>query len=101
MVFIYGFGDLGDQILTEADAVRRSCPKSWLKPALDALASEEDQVLQATGAGQIDGLCLRFGVFYGVRITDCARDAIGNVVYQNRAVLFGKVRWGKIVFYEV
>jgi 2-alkyl-3-oxoalkanoate reductase len=65
MVFIYGFGDLGDQILTEADAVRRSCPKSWLKPALDALASEEDQVLLATGAGQIDGLCLRFGGFYG------------------------------------
>jgi 2-alkyl-3-oxoalkanoate reductase len=65
MVFIYGFGDLGDQILTEADAVRRSCPKSWLKPVLDALASEEDQVLQATGAGQIDGLCLRFGGFYG------------------------------------
>lgn len=36
-----------------------------------------------------------------VRITDCARDATGSVVYQNRAVLFGKVRWGKIVFYEV
>ena len=36
-----------------------------------------------------------------VRITDYARDSDGNVVYQNRAVLFGKVRWGKIVFYEV
>ena len=35
------------------------------------------------------------------RITDYARDSNGNVVYQNRAVLFGKVRWGTIVFYEV
>lgn len=65
MIFIYGFGDLGDDLLTENDAVRRSCPKACLKPALDALASEEDQVLQATRAGQIEGLCLRFGGFYG------------------------------------
>ena len=65
MAFIYGFGDLGDDLLTESDAVRRSCPKAWLKPALDALASEEDQVLQATRTGQIEGLCLRFGGFYG------------------------------------
>jgi len=36
-----------------------------------------------------------------VRITDFARDSIGNVVCQKRAVLFGKVRWGKMVFYEV
>lgn len=36
-----------------------------------------------------------------VRITDSAKGLDGNIVYQNRAVLFGKVRWGKIVFYEV
>ncbi len=36
-----------------------------------------------------------------VRITDHAKDSNGNVVYQNRAVLFGKVRWGEIVFYGV
>ena len=36
-----------------------------------------------------------------IRITDRAKDSNGNVVCQNRAVLFGKVRWGKIVFYEV
>jgi len=65
MVFIYGFGDLGDDLVTESDAVRRSCPKAWLKPALDALVSEEDEILQATKAGQIEGICLRFGGFYG------------------------------------
>ena len=36
-----------------------------------------------------------------VRITDYAKDSNGNLIYHNRAVLFGKVRWGKIVFYEV
>jgi nucleoside-diphosphate-sugar epimerase len=65
MVFIYGFGDLGNDLLTESDAVCQSCPECWLQPALDALAYEEDQVLQAARAGQIEGLCLRFGGFYG------------------------------------
>ena len=36
-----------------------------------------------------------------IRITDQATDSDGKVVYENRAVLFGKVRWGKMVFYEV
>lgn len=36
-----------------------------------------------------------------IRITDQATDSAGKVFYENRAVLFGKVRWGKIVFYEV
>jgi len=35
-----------------------------------------------------------------IRITDQAASN-GEVIYKNRAVLFGKVRWGKIVFYEV
>jgi nucleoside-diphosphate-sugar epimerase len=65
MVFIYGFGDLGDGLLTEADAVRQTCPKPWLRPVLDALASEEDQVLNAIRYGRIEGICLRFGGFYG------------------------------------
>lgn len=36
-----------------------------------------------------------------IRITDQATDSAGKIVYENRAVLFGKVRWGKVVFYEV
>lgn len=65
MVFIYGFGDLGDYPLTESDAVRRSCSKVWLQPTLDASVSEEEEILHATKAGQIEGVCLRFGGFYG------------------------------------
>jgi hypothetical protein len=37
----------------------------------------------------------------GIRITDRATDAGGNVIYENRALLFGKIRWGKITFCEV
>lgn len=36
-----------------------------------------------------------------VRLTDRARDASGEVVYENRGVIFGKIVWGKIKSYEV
>jgi ketosteroid isomerase-like protein len=35
-----------------------------------------------------------------VLFTDRAVDASGRVVYENRAVLFGRIRWGKIVYQE-
>ena len=31
---------------------------------------------------------------------DHALDDSGNVVYENRAVIFGRVVWGKIVYHE-
>ena len=36
-----------------------------------------------------------------VRVTDHARDAGGNVVYGNRALIFAKSRWGKIYYHEL
>ena len=35
-----------------------------------------------------------------VRFTDEARASDGSVVYANRAILFGRVVWGKIVYQE-
>ena len=35
-----------------------------------------------------------------VLFTDRARDESGAIVYENRAVLFCRVRWGKIVYQE-
>jgi len=35
-----------------------------------------------------------------VLFSDCAVDASGTVVYENRAVLFGRMVWGKIVYHE-
>jgi nucleoside-diphosphate-sugar epimerase len=65
MVFVYGFGDLGDAPLTEDGPTARRVPKRWLQPSIDALVSEETQVHDATSAGHIDGVVLRFGGFYG------------------------------------
>jgi ketosteroid isomerase-like protein len=35
-----------------------------------------------------------------VLFVDHAEDGTGNVVYENRAILFGRVVWGKIVYHE-
>jgi nucleoside-diphosphate-sugar epimerase len=65
MVFIYGFGDLGDAPLTEGMAPARMIPDPSLRPPVEALMAEERQVLDASRAGSIEGLILRFGGLYG------------------------------------
>ena len=35
-----------------------------------------------------------------VLFTDRASDESGATVYENRAILFGRARWGKIVYQE-
>jgi nucleoside-diphosphate-sugar epimerase len=65
MVFIYGFGDLGDTALTENVPLAREVMAAWLRPSIDALISEEAQIMEASQAGSIEGVVLRFGGFYG------------------------------------
>jgi nucleoside-diphosphate-sugar epimerase len=65
MVFIYGFGDLGDTTLTEDVPPAQEVPATWLRPSIDALISEEAQIMEASQAGSIEGIVLRFGGFYG------------------------------------
>jgi nucleoside-diphosphate-sugar epimerase len=65
MVFIYGFGDLGDTALTEDMPAAQEMPARWLRPPVDALLSEEAQILNAVQSGSIEGAVLRFGGFYG------------------------------------
>ena len=65
MVFVYGFGDLGDAALTEEAFVAPNPRKAWLRPSVNALISEERQILEASRAGRIEGVLLRFGGFYG------------------------------------
>ena len=67
MVFIYGYGDLGPDRLTEQNSVAQSVPKPWLRPSIDALIDMERQVLDANRQGNIEGFLLRFGGFYGQR----------------------------------
>jgi len=67
MVFIYGFGDLGDTALTENGPPAQEVPvtATWLRTSIDALISEEAQIMKASQAGSIEGVVLRFGGFYG------------------------------------
>lgn len=65
MVFVYGFGDLGDTLLTEEASPARVVSKPALRVVIDALISEERQTLEASRSGRIEASVLRFGCFYG------------------------------------
>lgn len=69
-MYVYGFGDLGNEMLDESIPVPRRTPKASLRPIIDALVSEEHEIVAATGAGRIEGACLRFGGLYGPRASD-------------------------------
>ena len=61
---IYGSGDLGEEPLTEDRTPVH--PHPWLlREAVDALATKERNVLDASGSGSIEGIVLRFGNLYG------------------------------------
>jgi nucleoside-diphosphate-sugar epimerase len=57
------YGDTGETVATEARAAR--APHPALQRSMDAVTSLEDQVLGASRAGRIEGVVLRFGIFYG------------------------------------
>jgi nucleoside-diphosphate-sugar epimerase len=67
MVFIYGFGDFGASTMTEDRGHAVIAPKPWLLPSIIALVDEERQILEASRNGDIEGVVLRFGGFYGPR----------------------------------
>jgi nucleoside-diphosphate-sugar epimerase len=63
IVLAYGYGDNGEKVFTEDDPVQTSM--LHVRPqddGLAALASLEEQVL---GSKKIEGIVLRFGLFYG------------------------------------
>jgi nucleoside-diphosphate-sugar epimerase len=64
MVFIYGYGDHGPEPVDEDHPVMTNTEFEQFRPALDALVSLERQVLDAS-AGSIEGVVLRYGLFYG------------------------------------
>lgn len=61
----YGFGDWGSRVLTEEQPLAEAGRNAGLEPILASLRSLEDQVLAATRAGDIEGVVLRYGLFYG------------------------------------
>lgn len=65
MIFVYGFGDHGEDLKTEADALRKREPEVWLQETVDALRSLEKQLLAANDQKLIESVILRYGLFYG------------------------------------
>ena len=64
MIFGYGGSPKRQPFTEEAPFAGRS-PVPELQPALDALGSLEEQVLTASRDGHLEGIVLRFGLFYG------------------------------------
>ncbi|MBO0817178.1 MAG: NAD(P)-dependent oxidoreductase, partial [Actinobacteria bacterium] len=61
MVFGYGYGDWGGQVLTEADPFGPP-GRGRFEDHLAAMRSNEQQAFTAAG---LDGIALRYGLFYG------------------------------------
>ena len=65
VIFAYGYGDLGSTPLPEETPVQRRSPVAAGQPALDAMHRQEQQVLEASASGAIEGIVLRVGTYYG------------------------------------
>jgi nucleoside-diphosphate-sugar epimerase len=60
----YGYGDWGGQVLTEEMPFAPKGRTRGLERHLEAFRALEDQLWDATNAGWIEGVSLRFGAFY-------------------------------------
>ena len=65
MIFGYGYGDRGDTPLTEDAPFGEPVPETKVNPALHALKTMEETVLDATKRGELEGIVLRLGLFFG------------------------------------
>ena len=68
MIFGYGYGHVGDSKVTEEESFGRPVSFAPAQPAIDGLNSLEDQVRGATEAGELEGIVLRYGLFYGPQV---------------------------------
>lgn len=67
MVFVYGFGDHGNEAITEGHPLQEGASsKPWLEEAVQAVRALEAQLHDRAAAGAIEGVILRFGLFYGL-----------------------------------
>ncbi|MET9901667.1 NAD(P)-dependent oxidoreductase [Streptomyces sp. NPDC006446] len=67
MVFGYGFGDHGDHVVTEADAFGPEGATPELERHIAAMRIKERLTFEAPG---LEGIALRFGLFYGAGGTE-------------------------------
>jgi nucleoside-diphosphate-sugar epimerase len=77
IIFAYGYRDHGAHVLTEDDPLGEP-PRGYVGPVLRALRSTEEQVFTAA---DIEGIALRYGLFYG---RDSFTRMIVNMVRRRR-----------------
>lgn len=65
MTLGYGYGDWGEQVITEDAPFAPAGSSSQLERHVAAFRSLERQIREATRAGWIEGIALRYGYFYG------------------------------------
>jgi ketosteroid isomerase-like protein len=70
----------------------RSAIEAFLRRVLEVGIVGEAHEILVNGPPWRTTVCVVF--------SDHAVDDAGNVVYENRAVLFGRIVWGKIVYHE-
>jgi nucleoside-diphosphate-sugar epimerase len=68
MIFGYGYGDQGGDPLTEDAPFGGPVAAAQMNPALGALDEMEKVVLEATNRGEMEGIVLRLGLFYGPEV---------------------------------
>ncbi|MFJ5309343.1 NAD-dependent epimerase/dehydratase family protein [Streptomyces sp. NPDC088350] len=67
MVFGYGYGDFGPQLLTEDDPFGPRGTTAELEKHIEGMRTKEQLTFEAPG---LEGIALRFGLFYGPGGTD-------------------------------
>ena len=85
MMFVYGYGDHPEPLI-ESDPPARLNSKG-LQRVIDAIVAAEGAVRERTERGEIEGACLRFGLFHG-RHADSSR-LMFDLVRRRRLPLIG------------
>jgi len=65
MTLGYGYGDWGEKVISENDPFAPAGSSSQLERHVAGFRSLEQQIREATQAGWIEGISLRYGYFYG------------------------------------
>jgi nucleoside-diphosphate-sugar epimerase len=76
MIFVYGYGDHPEP-LTESQPPGRE-RREGLQRVIDAIVAAERAVRERSDRGEIEGACMRFGLFHG-RHADSTRQMFGLV----------------------
>jgi nucleoside-diphosphate-sugar epimerase len=63
MMFVYGYGDHPEPITEDQPAGRER--SRGLQRVIDAISAAEGAVLERSSRGDIEGACMRFGLFHG------------------------------------